>query len=358
MTAEIHKRCHVTCFLHNCIIRARVDREALSLLSSPPPSFHPPQHNKSGRSQFGWLSAEWGEEKKTEMLLLVCSMWRRYCARERERSGRLGTNSLSIRAAGVKPWRMCHCLLRVSCGKRLLKCIDKGKGGWCAWSLVRSLCRWGAVHKTVATGQVQPCVAICTDGGGGGGVGWGKSTCCYRNPSCFGFGVGVHACAMGEGFGAVRILFVMVQRQQQHPPHPRPVSPPPHPAPSLLVLLTGVYVKALRKTTTLNCTQPSGSKPAEVDGAACVCTRVLMFADLTVNPPPQERCLWAAALAVSNVCALICFTTRTHGVDWFVLGQRLRQRGSWAQRSGEGIQGGNQEELLSCKAGLVGFYYY
>lgn len=42
VTAEIHKRCHVTCFLRNCIIRARADREALSLLGSPPPSFHPP----------------------------------------------------------------------------------------------------------------------------------------------------------------------------------------------------------------------------------------------------------------------------------------------------------------------------
>lgn len=114
--------------------------------------------------------------------------------------------------------------------------------------------------------------------------------------------------------------FLMVQQQQrrQQPPSPshRPVPPPPstppHPAPSLLVLLTGVYVKALRKTITLNCTRPSGSKLAEVDGAACMCRLVQMFADLTVNPPPQTRCLWAAVLTISNVCTFICLATRIH----------------------------------------------
>lgn len=131
-------------------------------------------------------------------------------------------------------------------------------------------------------------------------------TCCSGNPSCFGFEVGVQVCAMGEGFGAVRILFVMVQQQQpSSQPRPFPPSTSPHPAPSLLVLLTGVYVKALCKTITLNCTQPSGSKLAEVDRAACLCTCVQMFADLTVNPPPQKRCLWAVMLAVSNVCPLM-----------------------------------------------------
>lgn len=214
---------------------------------------------------------------------------------------------------------MCHCLLRVSCGKRLLRCIDKGEGRMDdAPGALCALCAdWGAVHKTVATGQVQPCAAICTDGEerGGGHVLLQKSI-------MFGFRSGRACLRDGRRIWCSANPLCDGAAAAATPPTPptAPSPPPPHPAPSLLVLLTGVYVKALRKTITLNCTQPSGSKPAEVDGVACVCTRVLMFADLTVNPPPQERCSWAAALASSNVCALICFTTRTHGADRFVLG--------------------------------------
>lgn len=313
---RIHKRCNVTCFLCNCIIRGKADREALSLLTSPPPSFHP-QHNHSGRSQFSWRVGG-----ATEPLLLMCSMWRCYCeVTLKLRSGRFANNSLSMRAAEVIAWRMCHCLLRVSSGKSLFGCIDEGKGGL---HICRVVHRGGAVDKTVTAGQVWSCAvmwadkrrvvgSLCLRGGhvllwksimfgfwsGRARLCSGRRIWCSANPFC----------ERAAAAAAATLL----------PLPPLSPSTSPHPAPSLLVLLTGVYVKALRKTITLNCTQPSGSKLAEVDGAACLCMRVQMFADLTVNPPPQKNCLWAVMLAVSNVYPLICFATWIHGGGKFVL---------------------------------------
>lgn len=205
---------------------------------------------------------------------------------------------------------MCHCLLWVSCGKRLFGCIDKGKGGFCACSVVH---RRGVVHKTVATGQVWSCAVIWTDKKRAvGSLCLREGHMLLRKSIMFWFRSGRASLCNARRIwcsanplcdGAASTLLPL-------PPSPPPTSP--HQAPSLLVLLTGVYVKGLCKTITLNCTQPSGSKLAEVDDAACLCTCVQMFADLTVNPPPQKRCLWAVMLAASNVCPLICFATRMH----------------------------------------------
>lgn len=64
-----YKRCNVTCFLYSRIIRAKADSGALSLLSCPPPSFHP-QHNKSGGSQ--WMKNRAAFVDVQYVVMLLC----------------------------------------------------------------------------------------------------------------------------------------------------------------------------------------------------------------------------------------------------------------------------------------------
>lgn len=160
----------------------------------------------------------------------------------------------------------------------------------------------------------------------GGSLRLRENTCCSRNPTCFDFGVGVRACVMGGGFGAVRILFVMV-RQPPNTPHPHPPCPS---LPSSLspFLHTEVYVKALRKTITLNCTSPPVQSQwgwrRRVRARACVC--VHMFADLNLICCYIKSWMWAVIPRCEPclrryMCLFVLVCKCTKWIDFLCAGQ-------------------------------------
>lgn len=130
---------------------------------------------------------------------------------------------------------------------------------------------------------------------------------------------------MGGGFGAVRILFVTVQQ----PPHPARPSLPGSLSP---FLHTEVYVKALRKTITLNCTSPPDQSQWGWRRRACACACACLLIS-TLICCYVKSWMWAVIPRCEpclrrNMCVFVLVCKCTKWID--VFGKPAGQPGSCA----------------------------